>query len=353
MTGTTGRGLARRVGTVGIYTAGSKLDLVLQARAMAGGVTLAGSSGRRALLELADAGELRGVDLDPAVYLERGAVPDQPGLFEVDWEVWQHDLGLPVIRSGGVHVPPRDPDSLTRAFTSSVGRGTIRVVSLDSWWLRGGLRALLHRVRACDDPLAFALANCFDPLAEAGAVDGLRALVELASDGGRRVELLRADLAAIGFAVAGGTLGTIGTSTSTRHHGLPMGRRATQDYQRRHRSPYVFVPALLSWHRGVELGALTPFGGAGITRCDCPVCEGGDLLRFDQSWPGQVPAEVRAEAQAHDLHSCTRLARHVLTSADPSAAWTQMCSSATNVAAGIATVYKVQLPVPPSISAWL
>lgn len=232
-------------------------------------------------------------------------------------------------------------------------RETIRVVSLDSWWLRGGLRVLLDRVRVCDDSLAFALAACFDPLAETGAVDGLRALVDLASDGGRRVELLRADLAAIGFVAAGGTWGAIGTSTSTRHHGLLLGRRAGQDYQCRHCSPYVFVPALLSWHRGVELGALTPFGGAGITRCDCPVCEGGDLLRFDRSWPGQVPAEVRDEAQAHDLHSCSTLARRVLTDADPGAAWTQERRSAANVSGGIAAVHKVQLPVPPSISAWL
>lgn len=68
----------------------------------------------------------------------------------------------------------------------------------------GGNRS---RVRACEDPLAFVLVDCFDPPAEAGAVDGFRALVELASDGGRRVELLRADVAAIGFATADGTRG--------------------------------------------------------------------------------------------------------------------------------------------------
>lgn len=155
MSSTTGRGLARKLGTVGVYTTGSRLDLVLQARTLAGRVTLAGSSGRRALLKLADAGDLHGVDLDPAVYLERGAVPDQPGLFEVDWEVWQRDLGLPVIRSRGVHVPPRDRDSLTWAFTSARPRqasnderecGSYRNHPTDSCTLRPW-PAACHRLR--------------------------------------------------------------------------------------------------------------------------------------------------------------------------------------------------------------
>ncbi len=320
MADTADRGLSRRVGTVGVYTTGSDLEAVQQARALAGRVTVAGQSGRRAVAALAVAGDLYGVDLDPAVYLARGVVPAQTTLFDLDEEAWQCDRGLPMIRSAGVHVAPRATDSLDRAFTTCVGSGTVRVVSLDGWWLHSGLHALLSRVEECEDALVFVLADCFDPLAKPGAVDGLRALVERAD--GRQVELLRTDLAAIGFAAAGGTWGAIGISTTTRHHGLPMGRREAQDYQDRHHSPYVFVPALLSWHRGTELGALTRFDGAGITCCDCPVCGGDDLLRFDKSWSEQVPAAVRAEAQAHDLHCCLALARSVLISA--SAAWSKL-----------------------------
>ena len=229
------------------------------------------------------------------------------------------------------------------------------MVSIDSWWLRAGLADLMDCVDRCDDALAFVLAASFDPLAAAGAVNGLRVLLDLAVRGGRRVELLRSDVTAIGFAALGGSLGTIGINTATRHHGLGIrrSRQAQQDYEERHRSPYVFVPALLSWHRGTELGALTPFDGAGITRCDCPVCGGRDLLRFDQLHLPTVPAAIRREAMLHDLHCCIALARRVLTSADPAATWIAECRSAVEISRGITSVYKVLLTVPTSVSGWL
>jgi hypothetical protein len=160
---------------------------------------------------------------------------------------------------------------------------------------------------------------------------------------------------AIGFAALGGSLGAIGVNTATRHHGLGIRRsqQAQEAYEERHQSPYVFVPALLSWHRGAELGALAPFDGAGITQCDCPVCAGRDLLRFDQLHSPSVPSEIRREAMLHDLHCCLALARRVLASADPPAAWIRECRNAVDVTHGITSVYKVLLTVPTSIRGWL
>ena len=352
MTDTTERALAPRVGTVGIYATGSRLDVVRQARALTGRVTLGGASGKRALAALAAARDLYGVDLDPADYMQRTKVSAQIELFEVDWEARQRDLGLDVVRSNGVHVGRKDQRCLRHAFTTPVSSGTVRVVSIEDWWLRDGLPDLLAHIRACDDSLAFVLANCFDPLDEVGAVDGLRALLDTTRSGGRRVELLRADVTAIGFAATGGSFGTIGTSTATRHHGLPLSNRAAREREVRLRSAYVFVPALLSWHRGTELGALSQFDGAGITGCDCSLCDGRDLMRFTGEWNDKVPTAISDEAHAHDLHSCVALTRRILASPDPAAAWIEACQSAVATAAGVASVYKVRLTVPASISAW-
>lgn len=365
MTETVGRAqagqiAAPRVGTVGVYATGSSLALVRQARALAGQVTVGGRPGKRALSTLDAEDDLHGVDLDPAAYLDRGLEPAQGELFEVDWEARQRSLGLPVVRSDGVYVGAKDRCALIHAFATPVGAGTIRVISLEAWWLRdtlrgglrGGLRELLARVRECDDPLAFVLADRFDPLDTPGAVDGLRMLLDVAIAGGRRVELLRTDVGGIGFVAAGGSWGTIGTSTSTRHHGLMLPRKAAVDREDRLRSPYVFVPALLSWHRGTELGALSQFDGAGITSCDCPTCNGADLLRFGREWERTVPLAVREEAQAHDLHCCVALAHRVLADANPAEAWARECRSAVATAANIAGVYRVLIKVPASISAW-
>jgi hypothetical protein len=345
--------LAPRVGVVGAYMTGTDLELVRRVRTLAGRVTVSGTSGKRALERLAKARDLDGVDLDPATYLVRDRPAPRPMLFDVDWQARQRDLCLPAVRSDGVHVPAKDLACLARAFGVPVSSSTIRVVSIDGWWLRAGLARLLNFVRQCDEPLAFVLAASFDPLAAAGAIDGLRTLLDVACDGGRRVELLRSDVTAIGFAAFGGSLGSIGVNTTTRHHGLGMRRTQKEDYEERHQSPYVFVPALLSWHRGTELGALAPFDGAGVTGCDCSVCAGRDLLRFDREYSPTVPEEVRREAMLHDLHCCIALARRVLSSDDAGTAWIRECRSAVDVARGIMSVYRVLLPVPTSISSWL
>jgi hypothetical protein len=340
-----------RVGTVGAYTTGSDLELVRHVRGIVGRVTVCGKPGLRALASLAKAGDLYGVDLDPAGYLGRSS--EQGELFGIPWEAEQRRLGLPVIRSAGVFVDKADRASLMKAFSLVIDPGTVRVVSLHGRWLeRGCSRDLLHCVRGCDDPLAFVLAEQFDPLAHPGAVDGLCVLLDAAGAGGRRVELLRTDVTGVAFAALGGSLGAVGLSTTTRHHGLPLGKRAGKEHERRRSVPYVFARPLLSWQKGTVLGALTPFGGAGITHCDCDACRGRDLRRFDREWLGVVPPDVRADAREHDLHTWLALASDVLRAPDPIAAWRAACNSAVATASNIASTYKVQLTVPQSVSGW-
>jgi hypothetical protein len=352
LTGTDVRPGVTRVGTVGAYTTGSDLELVRHVRGIVGRVTVCGKPGLRALASLAKADDLYGVDLDPAGYLGRDS--GQGELFGIAWEAEQRRLALPVVRSAGVFVNKADHGSLKKAFSVAVDPGTVRVVSLHGRWLeRGCSRDLLHCVKGCDDQLAFVLAEQFDPLAHPGSVDGLCALLNTAGAGGRWVELLRTDATGVAFAALGGSLGAVGLSTTTRHHGLPLGKRAGKEYKRRRSVPYVFVRPLLSWQKGTALGALTPFGGAGITDCDCDACMGRDLRRFDREWPGVVPPGIRADAREHDLQTWMALANDVLGAADPVAAWHAACNSAVATASNIASTYKVQLTVPQSVSGWL
>ena len=339
-----------RTGTVGAYTSGSDLELVRRARATVGRVTVSGKSGLTALGALSREGDLWGVDLDPARYLDRE--PEPEALFPLNWVALQRDLGLPIVRSAGTYVPRGDGEALRTAFGDPLPADTVRVVSLHGWWLRReGLIRLLPAVHHCDDPLAIALADAFDPLDAVGAVDGLCAVMDAA--GQRRLELVRTDTTGIAFAAAGGSLGAVGLTASTRHHGLPLGKRAGLDYEERQRSPLVFTRAFVSWHRGIRLGALRSFRGAGITDCPCSPCDGRGLLRFDHEWPRRVPSEVAADAREHDLHGWAALARDILAAADPLAEWRATCQSAVTATASIADIYKVSFTLPRSVTDWL
>jgi hypothetical protein len=351
-TATTDGLVVPRVGTVGAYMTGNDVAQVRQVREIAGRVTVTGQSGLRALAKFQRDGDLWGVDLDPACYLERG--PEQVGLFPFDWIGRQRELGLSVVRSPGVHVPRADDLALRAAFAESLPDGTARTVSLDSTWLRPrDLKRLVPAIRGCDDPLALVLAAPFDPLDAVGAVDGLREVLDEASPATRRTELLRTDTTGIGFAATGGSLGAIGLSTTARHHGLPLGRRASERYGERQCSPLVFVRGLHSWQRGTTLGWLTPFRGAGLTGCSCDPCDGRTLLRFDRTWPSQVPEDVRADARAHDLHVWLALSRDVLGSNNPETAWQTACRAALRTAAHLAEAHKIVIRIPSSVGGWV
>jgi hypothetical protein len=340
-----------RLRSVGAYVTNGDLEQVRRVRALAGRVTVAGKSGLRVLSKLSRDGDLWGVDLDPAGYLDRE--PEQDALFALDWIARQRELGLPVIRSAGHYVPRKDAGALREAFSSPVDDDTTRVVSLDAWWLRPeGLPRLLPAIRGCDDHLAIVLAAVFDPFDSAGTVQGLRAFLDAASPASRRVELLRTDTSGVGFAALGGALGAIGLTTTSRHHGLPLGPQAGKSYDERQSSPLLYVPGFNSWQRGYTLGALSPFGGGGVTACPCPSCQGRDLLRFDQTWPGNVPAEVRADAMAHDLDSWLDMSRAVLGNSDPTQAWAKTCSDAVSTASRIAETFKVAVSLPRAVLDW-
>jgi hypothetical protein len=341
----------QQVGVVGAYAGGAGIAVVRQVRDVVGRVTVSGKTGLKVLAELEKNEGVGGVDFDPAKYKDR----DEPELFllEEDWTSRQRDLDLPVIRSQGRYVDKGDDQGLKLAFAEVLPSDVVRVISLHASWLRTPwLDSLLAAVEANDSPLAFVLADAMDPLASPSAVEGLLRLTASASSGGRRVELLRTDLAGIGFAAHGGARGTIGLGTSNRHHGLGMNLKQQDDYKARQRWPLVLNRPLMSWQRGSSLGALTEFDGAGITDCPCEPCDGRNLLRFDESWPTSVPAPVKLDVLAHDMATWALLAREILDAEDPAQAWAYACAEAHRTAQRIALAYRVSFKVPASLTAW-
>jgi hypothetical protein len=339
-----------RVGAVGAYVGQANVALVRRLRARVGHVTVSGRTGLGLIQALAKDGDLANVDLDPAGYLRKPKA--QLELIPEDWSDCQRRLGLDVVRSKGRHVPTRDHAALHLAMTEPVGRNVVRVVSLHRSWLRpADFVHLLDAVDSCDDDLAFVFADVMDPFSSKVAVNALRDLVNRATSGGRRLELLRTDITGLAVATEGATLGAIGLSTSGRHHGLGMSAAQSEQWRHRQTWPLVYVPDLASWHRASTLGSLSAYGGAGITDCSCEPCAGRSLLRFDHSWD-RIPPEVREDAQAHDVASWSALAGRILSSTDAAVMWAKVCADAVALAGGIASEYKVVFDLPRTIRSW-
>jgi hypothetical protein len=348
---------AVRVGTVGAYLGRADLETVREVRRVVGRVTLSGKTGRTLINAMAKAGDLTGIDYDPAAYLpSRGPEADLFTDIEAFDPVisWQRDHGLRTIRSPGRFVRSGDQAALKAAFAEPLDPDVVRVVSLDSSWFRADrLPVLVDEASACAHRLALVLAGVMDPLSSPALVKGWRTFSRAMRDGGLVVEWLRADAVGIGFAADGGAFSAIGLTTSGRHHGMPLPKNQRDAYAERQRYPQVFVAGLLSWQRGSRLGALTDFGGAGLTDCPCDPCAGRSLLRFDRQWPKEVPEEVCKDAAAHDVAAWSDVARRVFASQDPTEAWALECRNAVQGADYVASTFKVSLRVPPSIIAWV
>lgn len=315
-----------------------------------GGVTLQGLHGLRIARSLARAGELTGVDLDPAAYLARGrprtpVVAGQLGfdldLPEFDWIEAQAELGLPIVRTPGVRLRAGQVDELK----SELHREHLVPVSvtlvLDGGWLGSRHSGVLaEQLRAADRDVSLVLGAPFDPVDSSYKVQGLRRLLRWSNRTGRRLELLRTGPVGIPAIAAGARLAAIGLSTSTRHLGGPVARRA--DGTRPRRSPQVFVPRLLHWQRGIDLR------GSAVTECACAACAsaGTGLRRFDVSFDKSVPRPVRAAAAEHDSHALAEVVRAVTGAADPKEELARLRQDAQELAA------EVGLPVPKWLLNW-
>ena len=344
------------VGRTQAYLGRCHVEDVRRCRDRFGGVTLQGLGGLRIARYLDRAGDLRDVDLDPAVYRSRPAKASNqlalPGMkvAPFDWVTAQAELGLPVIRTAGSRIRVGRLDDLKAELGREYPVGVTVVLALDTGWLgRRHIDSLEEQLRAADRDVSVLFAAPFNPVDTLRKIEALRRLLRWASDAHRSLELLRTDLTGLPAVLEGAAVAAIGFSTSTRHVGVPFAARQRDAFNRRRRSPLVFVPRLLHWQRASILGGLAPWDGAGVTHCDCPVCSraGHDLLRFDAR-PGEASADD--EVREHDELALAAVIRQIMASDNPAAELKFRRINAVHRAKSVASSLNVQLDAPP---AWL
>ncbi|TDV50788.1 hypothetical protein [Actinophytocola oryzae] len=338
------------VGRVQAYLGRCGAAEVIANRERFGGVTLQGLHGLGVAARLARIGELRGVDLDPAAYLARGrvkapVVEGQLGfdldLPVFDWVTAQAELGLPVVRTAGPRLRVGDLDGLRAELHRDYAVPVSVTLVLDGGWLGSRHSGVLaEQLRAADRDVSLVLGAPFDPVDSSYKVQGLQRVLRWSARTGRRLELLRTGPIGIPAVAAGAKVAAIGLSSSTRHLGGPVARRA--DGAKPKRSPQVFVPKLLHWQRGVDLR------GTEVTRCGCPACAraGNGLQRFGVSFDSSVPAAVRNAAQEHDSHALADVVRSFTGATDPRDQLSRMRRDAQELADAIG------MPVPKWLANW-
>jgi hypothetical protein len=343
------------VGRTRAYLGQCRVADVRRCRERFGGVTLQGLGGLKIARYLERAGDLDGVDLDPAVYRSRPAkVSNQltlPGMdcAPFDWIMAQAELGLPVIRTAGTRIRAGRIDELKAELSQDYPVDVTVVLALDTGWLgRRHIDSLEEELRAANRDVSVLLAAPFNPVDSQRKIEALRRVLRWASDAGRTLELLRTDLTGLPAVFEGAAVAAIGFSTSTRHVGVPFAARQRDAFNRRRRSPLVFVPRLLHWQRANVLGNLAPWDGAGVTHCDCPVCTGSgrDLLRFDTP-PEDSPVD---EVREHDELALAGVIRQIMAAEDPAAELKFRRVNAVHRARSVASSLNVALDDPP---AWL
>lgn len=314
-----------------------------------GGVTLQGLHGLKVARVLARAGEIGGVDLDPAAYLARGkpkppVVDGQLGLDldlpVFDWVEAQAELGLPVVRTAGPRLRVGQVDELKAELGREYPVPVSVTLVLDGGWLGSRHSGVLaEQLRAADRDVSLVLGAPLDPVDSSYKVLGLRRLLRWSARTGRRLELLRTGPVGIPAIAGGARLAAIGLSSSTRHLGGPVARRA--DGVRPKRSPQVFVPRLLHWQRGIDLKGP-------VTECGCAACAqaGSGLRRFEVAFDSAVPAPVRAAAAEHDSYALAEVVRAVMGAADPKDELARLRQDAQELAA------EVGLPIPKWLTNW-
>jgi len=257
-----------------------------------------------------------------------------------------------VVRTAGARIRVGRVDELRAELSRDYPVPVSVVLALDAGWLgRRHIDSLEEALRAADRDVSLLFAAAYNPLDTVGKIEAFRRLLRWAGDAHRGLELLRTDLTGLPAVIEGATVAAIGFSTSTRHLGLPFAAKARAAYNRRKRSPLVFVPRLLHWQRANVLGRLAEWDGAGVTYCECPVCAraGHDLLRFD-AIPGALPAGIEDEVRDHDEHALAMVVNQIMASDNPAAELKFRRINAVQRGRSIGSALEVGLDAPP---AWL
>lgn len=351
-----------RIGQLQAYLGRCNVEEVQRRRDQFGAVVLQGRTGLKVAADLSRLDDLADVSLDPADYRQAPSANSTKGTLPgletppFDWIAAQIRLGMSIVRTPSPRIRVGRLDEVKVELSKSYCVPVSVVLALDCGWLgKRHIDSLIKELESADRDVSLVFSAPFDPLATSRAIAGLRQLLAWASASGKRVELLRTDLAALPAVLEGAAVGAVGLSTTTRHLSQPLTSKQRKEYEHRQVSPLVFVPRLLHWQRGSHLGALSPWKGAGVTDCDCTVCKAAndDLLRFTSTYES-VPVHVQQELNDHCALALSMIFRRVMESENPAASLANLQAEALSRARFITASLKVHLDPPPAwISSWV
>lgn len=271
------------------------------------GFALVGSRGERRVAGLGGRGGMP-VVADVGGYEKNLATADEPMRYPEDTlfgaDGFYNDM---LTRSASVAFTPTsyiqagDTASLkaVRTAAQQLGRSDVVVLMpLDVTWLRKAtIDQLIAVLKTIDHVIALALGGQYNPTDH--YVDIMANLRRVYEEVGR-VGLWRTDpVTALDCMSHGGMFAGIGVSASLRH--LPPAKDPVKGGGGggKFKAP-VFVPELLGYFRAEKLATL--WANAEPLTCDCPVCGGKSLGRFDST-----ETVVVEEANAHNTASWARL----------------------------------------------
>jgi hypothetical protein len=184
----------------------------------------------------------------------------------------------------------------------------------------------------------------------AGSIAGLVTLISAV--GGLPLISLRCDVSAIGAVAHGAFAGFVGMSAWTRHGPMPIRLPTATDGNAAERDPApdVLVPAFNDYYKASRLPAFTA-PGLDVLRCDCSCCHGRSLLAVTRLCKVNMSA-ARELAHRHNIAIHEKIAREVLSSAQPKDAWWERCKTGADNAASLLAV-GVELKVSRWLRQWL
>jgi hypothetical protein len=273
--------------------------------------------------------------IDPAAYLDQVATAAEPfALPESDGTLFGSDVGAMFDGQRQCHAAAAiTPSRYVQAGDSAAFKAlvyqaqeierddVIVAVPVALPWLtqKQYLPQLIAGLQRIAHPKAVMFGAQKNPFDVAAATANFRRLLAETTN----VGLWRADVpAAFDCLAHGGAFAAIGAGGSLRHL-VPADEKPDADNPMAH-TPAVLLPSMLRYVRGriiAEKYANTP-----APRCDCAVCDGASLDRFDS-----LNGDVRAEAHAHNAAVWTGwlsdLFNHV-TDAERQQWWRGFCKTA-------------------------
>ncbi len=320
-------------------------DLLRPIVAACGGAIVSGKQGAKL------AARTPGVLVDPAAYGHQAAIDSEP-LFDYDeWLTRQQAAGVPLILTDTPRIRNDDRSALRKALArwATLDEATLVVLPIEPWWLRDGLPCLTEEVRAAGRPVAIVLLHRYNGFDAARTVTGLLTLISAVKP--LPVVLLRSDISAVGAVAHQAFAGFVGWSANTRHGPLPIRRPDRAEDHDPDDSPSVLVPALHSYFKTSTLPAFSRARQADLLCCGDPVCRGASLLEIAERSEDDLQAG-RLLACRHNVASTERIARRILTAAEPQDAWWETCSAGAQASASLAE-NGVSLPPSGWLRQWL